>query len=70
MGKLSLRSTKQFYDPEAQQFLNGRQVQGFCPVRGCKSEKAYADECDLGHQFEPEEDVYKRQVSLFLEELV
>ena len=50
-----MRSTKQFYDPEAQQFLNGRQVQGFCPVRGCKSEKAYADECDLGHQFEPEE---------------
>lgn len=54
-GKFSLRSTKQFFDPEANQFLNGRQVQGFCPVRGCKSEKAYADECDLGHQFEPEE---------------
>ncbi len=54
-GVLTLRSTKQFYDPEANQFLNGRQVQGFCPVRGCKSEKAYADECDLGHQFEPEE---------------
>ena len=54
-GVLNLRSTKQFYDAEAGQFLNGRQVQGFCPVRGCKSEKAYADECDLGHQFEPEE---------------
>ncbi len=54
-GVLSLRSTKQFYDPQAGQFLNGRQVMGFCPVRGCKSEKAYADECDLGHQFEPEE---------------
>ena len=54
-GVLNLRSTKQFYDPEAGQFLNGRQVKGFCPVRGCKSEKAYADECDLGHQFEPEE---------------
>ena len=54
-GVLELRSTKQFFDPEANQFLNGRQVQGFCPVRGCKSEKAYADECDLGHQFEPEE---------------
>ena len=36
-------------------FLNGRQVKGRCPVRGCKSEKAYADECDLGHQFDPEE---------------
>ena len=54
-GVLNLRSTKQFYDPQAGQFLNGRQVRGFCPVRGCKSEKAYADECDLGHQFEPEE---------------
>ncbi len=54
-GVLNLRSTKQFYDPQAQQFLNGRQVRGYCPVRGCKSEKAYADECDLGHQFEPEE---------------
>ena len=54
-GALSLRSTKQFYDVQAGQFLNGRQVKGFCPVKGCKSEKAYADECDLGHQFEPEE---------------
>ena len=48
-------STRQFYDTQAGQFLNGRQVQGRCPVRGCKSEKAYADECDLGHQFDPEE---------------
>ena len=54
-GVLSKRSTKQFYDPVAQQFLNGRQVLGRCPIQGCKSEKAYADECDLGHQFEPEE---------------
>lgn len=54
-GSLSLRETKQFFDPVAGQFLNGRQVQGHCPVKGCKSEKAYADECDLGHQFEPEE---------------
>ena len=35
--------------------INGRQVIGRCPIQGCKSEKAYADECDLGHQFEPEE---------------
>ena len=54
-GYLHKRSTRQFYDPEAGQFLNGRQVRGHCPVRGCKSEKAYADECDLGHQFDPEE---------------
>ncbi len=54
-GHLIKLSTRQFYDVEAGQFLNGRQVQGRCPVRGCKSEKAYADECDLGHQFDPEE---------------
>ncbi len=54
-GYLRKMSTRQFYDVEAQQFLNGRQVVGRCPVQGCKSEKAYADECDLGHQFDPEE---------------
>ena len=54
-GVLQKRSTLQFYDPKAGQFLNGRQVLGHCPIQGCKSEKAYADECDLGHQFEPEE---------------
>ncbi len=54
-GVLERMSTKQFFDPEAQQFLNGRQVVGRCPIQGCKSEKAYADECDLGHQYEPEE---------------
>ena len=54
-GYLRKLSTRQFYDTQAEQFLNGRQVIGRCPVQGCKSEKAYADECDLGHQFDPEE---------------
>lgn len=54
-GVLEKRSTLQFFDPVANQYLNGRQVIGHCPIQGCKSEKAYADECDLGHQFEPEE---------------
>ena len=54
-GKLTKMSTKQFFDAKAGTFLNGRQVIGRCPIQGCKSEKAYADECDLGHQFEPEE---------------
>lgn len=54
-GHLIKLSTRQFFDTKAHQFLNGRQVQGRCPVRGCKSEKAYADECDMGHQFDPEE---------------
>ena len=54
-GCLERRETLQFYDTKAHLFLNGRQVLGRCPVVGCKSEKAYADECDLGHQFDPEE---------------
>ncbi len=54
-GWLHLEETLQFYDTQAQMFLNGRQVIGRCPVQGCKSDKAYADECDLGHQYEPED---------------
>lgn len=54
-GHLNTMETLQFYDAKAGVFLNGRQVLGHCPVQGCKSEKAYADECDLGHQFNPED---------------
>ena len=54
-GWLKLDETLQFYDTEANMFLNGRQVHGYCPVAGCKGEKAYADECDMGHQFSPED---------------
>lgn len=54
-GHLNTMETLQFYDAKEGVFLNGRQVLGRCPVQGCKSEKAYADECDLGHQFNPED---------------
>ena len=54
-GWLHLESTQQFYDAQAGIYLNGRQVVGRCPVQGCKSEKGYADECDLGHSYAPEE---------------
>ncbi|MEG1560808.1 MAG: class I tRNA ligase family protein [Raoultibacter sp.] len=52
-GHLHKRASLQFYDASAHTFLNGRQVVGRCPVQGCKSEHAYADECDLGHQYAP-----------------
>ena len=52
-GCLKKISTAQFYDEKVGTFLNGRQVVGKCPVRGCQSEKGYADECDLGHQYMP-----------------
>ena len=54
-GYLHKRSTLQFYDTQAGTFLNGRQVVGHCPVQGCKSDHAYADECDLGHSYAPED---------------
>ena len=54
-GALKLEETIQFYDSEKGVFLNGRQVTGQCPIQGCKSEKAYADECSLGHQYSPDE---------------
>ena len=54
-GWLDKLTTSQFYDAKAQCFLNGRQVIGKCPIENCSSEKAYADECDLGHQYMPED---------------
>ena len=54
-GTLSKMATYQFYDSKENCFLNGRQVVGKCPIDGCKSEKGYADECDLGHQYLPEQ---------------
>lgn len=54
-GYIEKLSTLQFYDEEKQTFLNGRQVLGKCPIPGCCSDKAYADECSLGHQYMPSE---------------
>ena len=44
-------SALQFYDEDKKTFLNGRQVIGKCPIAGCNSDKAYAEECSLGHQY-------------------
>lgn len=54
-GYLEKLSTPQFYDPEFKVLLNGRQVIGQCPIQGCSSDKGYADECSLGHQYMPSE---------------
>lgn len=52
-GYLIKMEAPQFYDPEHETFLNGRQVEGQCPINGCQSERGYADECSLGHQYDP-----------------
>ena len=54
-GYLDKLSTPQLFDPDFQVILNGRQVIGECPIEGCRSDKAYADECALGHQYMPTE---------------
>ncbi len=54
-GYLRLEEVQQFYDEESGKYLNGRQVTGRCPIAGCRSESAYADECSLGHQYSPNE---------------
>ena len=54
-GYIKKMSTLQFFDEETQTFLNGRQVVGKCPIDGCSSDKGYADECSLGHQYMPSE---------------
>lgn len=54
-GHLEKMVTSQFYDTKAGQFLNGRQVVGKCPVENCPSDKAYADECSVGHQYMPKD---------------
>jgi len=52
-GFLTKITTSQFYDPEFNVLLNGRQVTGQCPIEGCQSDRGYADECSLGHQYMP-----------------
>ena len=54
-GYIKKMSTLQFFDEKTQTFLNGRQVVGKCPIDGCSSDKGYADECSLGHQYMPSE---------------
>jgi len=54
-GYLVQMSTPQFFDPDFHVFFNGRQVIGQCPIEGCASDKGYADECSLGHQYMPSE---------------
>lgn len=59
-GCIEKSSTPGFYDREYKVLLNGRQVIGKCPIEGCTSDKGYADECSLGHQYMPSELIQPR----------
>lgn len=43
-GKLVEKTTKQYYDEEAHQFLADRYIMGECPY--CHNENAYGDQCE------------------------
>jgi len=43
-GKLEEKTTSQYYDDEAQQFLADRYITGTCPH--CGNERAYGDQCE------------------------
>lgn len=59
-GYLEKLTTTQFYDPDFNVFLNGRQVIGQCLIEGCQSEHGYADECSLGHQYMPSDLIHPK----------
>jgi len=53
-GKLIEKTSEQFYDPEAGQFLADRYIQGTCPK--CGYANAYGDQCErCGSTLSPEE---------------
>ena len=53
---LSIKTTKQWFDPKIQRFLQDRSVTGKCPNPNCTNETAYSDECEVcGTQYDPSE---------------
>ena len=55
-GMLEKKTTKQWFDPEINRFLQDRNVTGKCPNPNCTNESAYSDECEVcGTQYDPSE---------------
>lgn len=51
---LEKKTTKQWFDPKLNRFLQDRNVTGKCPNPHCSNEVAYSDECEVcGHQYDP-----------------
>lgn len=52
--QFDVKTTEQYYDPEANQFLADRYIQGTCP--NCGSDKAFGDQCEnCGKDLSPTE---------------
>lgn len=55
-GLIDKRTSRQWYDPKLERFLQDRFVRGKCPNPKCDNDNAYSDECDrCGTQYEPTE---------------
>ena len=55
-GMLHKRTSRQWFDPKLQRFLQDRFVTGKCPNPKCDNESAYSDECDrCGMHYDPTE---------------
>jgi methionyl-tRNA synthetase len=55
-GMLEKKTTKQWFDPKINRFLQDRNVTGKCPNPSCTNETAYSDNCEIcGTQFDPSE---------------
>lgn len=55
-GMLEKKTTKQWFDPKINRFLQDRNVTGKCPNPHCSNETAYSDECEVcGTQYDPSE---------------
>ena len=51
---LEKKTTKQWFDPKMNRFLQDRNVTGKCPNPNCTNEMAYSDECEVcGTQYDP-----------------
>ena len=55
-GLLEKKTTKQWFDPKINRFLQDRNVTGKCPNPACTNEQAYSDNCEVcGHEYDPSE---------------
>jgi methionyl-tRNA synthetase len=60
-GMLEKRTSRQWYDPKIERFLQDRFVTGRCPNPKCDNEAAYSEECEkCGTHYDPVELVHPR----------
>ncbi len=53
-GMLDKRTSRQWFDPKIERFLQDRLVRGKCPNPKCDNENAYSDECEkCGTHYDP-----------------